>query len=162
VGFMGNEYHETPNIDRLAREGMVFTRAYANAPNCAPSRACLMSGQYSPRHGIYTVATPERGESRHRKLIPAPNKTQLVPDVITLAETFQQAGYSTAHFGKWHLGNSLTGPLGQGFDHNFGGNQSGHPSSSFSPYKNLNLPDGPNGEHLTDRLTDEAIKFLKN
>ena len=73
VGFMGSEFYETPNIDKLAKSGMVFTNAYATASNCAPSRACLMSGQWTPRHGIYTVGTSERGKSRDRKLLPTEN-----------------------------------------------------------------------------------------
>ncbi|MHC4302146.1 MAG: sulfatase-like hydrolase/transferase, partial [Planctomycetota bacterium] len=83
VGFMGSRYYETPNIDRLAGEGVVFTSAYANAPNCAPTRACLMSGQYTPRHGVYTVGNSERGKARLRKLIPIENKTTLDPGVVT-------------------------------------------------------------------------------
>lgn len=69
VGFMGSEYYETPNLDGLAADGMVFTNAYASASNCAPSRACMMSGQWTPRHGIYTVANSDRGKSETRKLI---------------------------------------------------------------------------------------------
>ena len=79
VGFMGSEFYETPNIDRLAESGMVFTNGYATASNCAPSRACLMSGQWTPRHGIFTVGTSERGKSRDRKLIPTKNST-ILPD----------------------------------------------------------------------------------
>src|SRR4030066_1995939 len=84
LGFMGSRYYETPNIDKLAGEGIVFTNAYSNAPNCAPTRACLMSGQYTPRHGIYTVGTSERGQSKLRKLIPTPNKTYLDSQVVTI------------------------------------------------------------------------------
>ncbi len=160
--FMGSQYYETPNIDRLAAQGMVFTDAYANAPNCAPSRACLMSGQYPPRHGIYTVGTSERGQSKNRQLIPTPNKTVLDPSIETLAESLQRGGYTTGFVGKWHLGSSEhTRPEGQGFDVNAGGNRAGHPRSYFSPYKNPNLADGPKGEYLTDRLTDEALGFIR-
>jgi arylsulfatase A-like enzyme len=162
VGFMGSNYYETPNIDKLASEGVHFTNAYANAPNCAPTRACLMSGQYSPRHGIFTVGTSERGESRFRKLVPTPNNTILHKDNITFVEILQQAGYTNASIGKWHLGKGKkTGPLGQGFDVNIGGNTAGAPKSYFSPYKNPDLTDGPKGEYLTDRLTDEAIDFIQ-
>ncbi len=69
VGFMGSKYYETPNIDRLAKNGMIFTSAYANAANCAPTRACLLSGQYSPRHGVFTVGKSDRGKSQDRRLI---------------------------------------------------------------------------------------------
>lgn len=81
VGFMGSEYYVTPNIDKLASQGMIFTQAYAAASNCAPSRACLMSGQWTPRHGIYTVTDSERGNSKDRKLIPTPNNEYLKDDI---------------------------------------------------------------------------------
>ncbi|AQT67343.1 Arylsulfatase [Anaerohalosphaera lusitana] len=162
VGFMGSKYYETPNIDRLASEGMVFTDAYANAPNCAPSRACLMSGQYSPRHGVYTVAPSARGKSIYRKIVPTPTKRVLDPAIPTLAEALKPAGYVSASMGKWHLGNDpQAGPVAQGFDLNVGGFQAGHPKSYFSPYRNPELEDGPRGEYLTDRLTDEALKFIE-
>ncbi len=162
VGFMGSRYYQTPNIDRLASEGEVFTNAYANAPNCAPTRACLLTGQYSPRHGIYTVASPARGQEHLRKLIPIPNQTTLDPQVVTIAEALKSVGYVSASIGKWHLGRgSETGPTGQGFDVNVGGNDRGHPRSYFSPYQNPDLKDGPEGEYLTDRLTSEALSFIE-
>ncbi len=162
VGFMGSKFYETPHIDRMAREGMKFTSAYANAPNCAPSRACLMSGLYTPRHGIYTVGTTERGRSEDRKLIPTPNKTELPGTIVTLAEALKAIGYYNAHMGKWHLGNdSETGPEAQGFDINIAGNKSGAPKSYFSPYRNPDLTDGPEGEYITDRLTEEALDFIE-
>ena len=162
VGFMGSKYYETPNIDKLAKQGMVFTNAYANAPNCAPSRACLLTGQYTPRHGIYTVNSSERGNARLRKIIPTKNTTTLSTDKITIAEVLKEAGYVSASMGKWHMGNPPTlGPKEQGFDVNIAGNHAGHPKSYFSPYKNLNLKDGKDGEHLTDRLTKEALSFIE-
>lgn len=163
VGFMGSRYYETPHIDRLAREGIVFTQAYTNGPNCAPTRASLLSGQYSPRHGVYTVGSSERGKSKHRKLIPTKNKTTLDSDVVTIAEALRPAGYVSASMGKWHLGNDPElGPVGQGFDVNVGGFEAGHPRSYFSPYRNPKLSDGPRREYLTDRLTDEALKFIED
>lgn len=157
VGFMGSKFYETPNIDRLAADGLVFTNAYACGPNCAPSRACIMSGQYAPRHGIYTVGKAARGKSRDRKLIPIRNRRVLRDEVLTIPEALRGAGYVSGHFGKWHLGPD---PASQGFDVNVGGNQAGHPKSYFSPYENPDLPDGPKGEYLTERLTAEAAKFL--
>ena len=163
VGFMGSTYYETPNIDRLASQGIVFTNAYANGPNCAPTRACLMSGQYSPRHGVYTVGNSDRGSAKHRKLIPIKNTTTLRKDIVTLAEALKPAGYISASMGKWHLGSPPeAGPIGQGFDVNVAGNASGSPRGGyFSPYRNPQLPNGPEGEYLTDRLTEEAVKFIE-
>lgn len=158
VGFMGSTYYETPHIDRLAKSGMVFTNAYTCGPNCAPTRACLMSGQYSPRHGIYTVGSSERGNAKQRKLIPVRNTTVLRDGIVTLAESLKAAGYRTAHMGKWHLGPD---PKTQGFAVNVGGTQAGSPPGGyFSPYRNRALTNGPRGEYLTDRLTDEALQFL--
>ena len=161
VGFMGSRYYDTPNIDKLASQGMIFTNAYANAPNCAPSRACLMSGLYPSRHGIYTVNESDRGDTKKRKLIPVVNKTVLDGSYITMAEMLKQAGYATCHAGKWHLGDGVTtSPKGQGFDVNYGGTHAGHPKSYFSPYHNPNLTDGPQGEYLTDRLTSDVLNFV--
>lgn len=164
VGFMGSEYYETPNIDKLASQGMIFTNAYSNAPNCAPSRACLLSGQYSPRHGVYTVDTSSRGNSKFRKLIPIENTTILDSNIVTIAEALKPAGYVSASIGKWHLGNDPQfGPIAQGFDINVGGYSAGHPQNGyFVPYKNPKLPDGPPGEYLTDRLTNEALNFIES
>lgn len=158
VGYMGSQYYETPNIDKLAASGVVFNNAYAPAANCAPSRACIMSGQNTPRHGIYTVGSSERGKAHTRRLIPTLNTVTLADSVVTLAEALKAAGYRTAHMGKWHLGED---PCTQGFDLNIAGSHAGHPRSYFSPYKNPQLEDGPDGEYLTDRLTNEAIAFLK-
>jgi arylsulfatase A-like enzyme len=147
LGFMGSRYYETPNIDKLAGEGLVFTNAYSNAPNCAPTRACLMTGQYTPRHGIYTVGTSERGQSKLRMLIPTPNKTDLDSKIVTIPEALKPAGYTSACIGKWHLGTKAPyRPVDRGFDVAFERNYSGHFSKD--------------GEYLTDRLTDEAIKFI--
>lgn len=158
VSFMGSKFYETPHVDRLAREGMVFTSAYANGPNCAPSRACLLSGKYTPRHGVYTVGDPARGNHKFRKLVPIANRTDLDPKFVTFAEALKGAGYVTATMGKWHLGKD---PTKQGFDVNVGGNTTGSPRGGyFSPYRNPQLPDGPKGEYLTDRLTDEAEEFI--
>lgn len=157
VGFNGSTYYETPVLDKLAQKSIVFNQAYSGAANCAPSRACLISGQNTPRHGIYTVGSSERGKVETRKIIPVKNTTILAEEQTTLPEVLQNHGYTTATMGKWHLSQN---PLTQGFDINIGGNLRGHPKSYFSPYQNPDLPDGPPGEYLTDRLTDEAITFI--
>ena len=153
-------YYETPRIDALAAGGMTFTNAYANAPNCAPSRACLLTGQYTPRHGIFTVGDPRRGNHRHRKLEPIENETVLAPDFLTWAEVLQAHGYSTASMGKWHLGSD---PTTQGFDVNVAGREWGSPSGGgyHSPLKYPNLEVPEPGTYLTDAITDKAVEFLK-
>ncbi len=158
LGFMGSKYYETPNIDALARQGMVFTNGYASASNCAPSRACLMTGRWSPRHGIYTVASSERGASKHRKLIPIKNTETLSKDHIIITEILKENGYTTCHAGKWHLSDD---PSTRGFDQNIGGSHAGHPASYHPPYKNVDL-EAPNGEYLTDLIMAKAIDFLKS
>ena len=161
-GFMGSKYHETPNIDRLANQSVTFTNAYTNAPNCAPTRASIMTGQYTPRHGIYTVNNSDRGQAALRKLVPIKNKTILDKEKTTIAEALKQAGYVSASIGKWHLGDDPEfGPVGQGFDINIGGYNIGSPPGGYySPYKNPKLSDSTEGEYLTDRLADESIRFI--
>lgn len=149
---------ETPNIDMLAQQSLRFNQAYSGAANCAPSRAVLMSGQYGPRHGVYTVSPSTRGDSKTRKLIPIKNKRGIQSEVITLAESLKSAGYATGHFGKWHLG---ADPDTQGFDINIAGSHQGLTRHYFSPYNLPNIKDGPKGEYLTNRLTSEVISWVK-
>jgi arylsulfatase A-like enzyme len=161
AGYMGSTYYDTPSIDNLAAQSIRFDHAYSAAANCAPTRAALMSGQYAPRTGIYTVRKPDRGESTWRRLIPTENTWDLENDLVTLAESIKAAGYATAFMGKWHLGDGEeSGPLIQGFDINIGGNRSGA-GSYFAPYENPDMEEGPDGEYLTDRLTDEALQFIE-
>lgn len=156
----GSTFYETPNITKLAASGMTFTQGYAGAANCAPSRACLMSGQNTPRHGIYTVSNSDRGNVKTRKIIPIKNTEILADSNITMAEMFKKAGYTTGTFGKWHLGEDART---QGFDVNIGGDKRGNPGQNgyFSPYNIANIDQLKDGENLTDRLTEEAIKFIK-
>ena len=159
VGFMGSEYYETPNLDALAAGGMIFTNAYAAASNCAPSRACMMSGQWTPRHGIYTVENSDRGESKNRKLIPVANNTILHDSQYTLAEALKDAGYTTCQAGKWHLGED---PKTQGFDLSVGGTHAGHPSSYYPPYKNVPLEAPSENYCLTNLIMDKTLEFLQS
>lgn len=162
LGCQGSDYYDTPALDGLAAAGLRLTHAYSNGPNCAPTRAALQSGCYAPRHGIYTVGSGARGRAEHRKLTPAKNETTLRVEFETLGEGLRAAGYRTAHFGKWHLGElGSAGPEEHGFDVNVGGYEAGSPRSYFSPYRNPALEDGEDGEYLTDRLTDEVIRFLR-
>ena len=161
TGAYGSEYYETPNIDRLAREGLRFTAAYAN-PNCAPTRAALLTGRYSPRTGIYTVGSGNRGEEKFRKMDAAPNVTNLPLSEVTFGEAFELAGYQTAHMGKWHMGTGEYAPEKQGFAFNVGGNATGSPKGGyFAPWDNPQMPDdAPEGQHLADRLAAEAVKWI--
>ena len=160
LGFMGSKYYETPFLDKLASQSMVFTNAYAGAANCAPSRASLMSGLNTPKHGIYTVGSSQRGETKTRKLIPVKNKKYLHDSIYTLPEMLKSAGYKTAHFGKWHIGEN---PKTQGIDYNIGGSKRGNPGRNgyFSPYNIDFIENKKSDEYLTDRLTSEAINFIK-
>lgn len=105
-GFTGSDFNETPHLDRLAKQGMVFTQAYAAAGNCAPSRACLISGQYTPRHGVYAVGSTDRGPEERMRLKPIKNCSGLAAREFTLPKALKAAGYTTAMFGKWHLDGS--------------------------------------------------------
>lgn len=159
VGYHGSVYYETPNIDRLSRKGLIFSNAYAPAANSAPSRACLLTGLNTPRHGVYTVLPAERGKARHRKLLIPKDwcKGSVDESFYLLPEALHDAGYRTCHIGKWHIS---ADPRRSGMDVNIGGNHAGHPRRYFSPYGNPDLPDGPNGEYLMDRLAEEAVRYI--
>ena len=166
LGVQGSRYYETPNLDHLAAQGMRFTDAYANAPNCAPSRAALLSGQYAPRTGIYTVGAADRGPTEIRALVPVANQTELALDVVTLAETLAEAGYATGHAGKWHLGGEGFLPVDHGFEWSIAGDEQGSPPDYFYPYKRgerflRDLEEGREDEYLADRLVDESILFIQ-
>lgn len=151
-GFTGSRIFETPNIDALARMGMVFNNAYASAGNCAPSRAGLLSGYYSPRHGVYAVGSTTRGPKDKMKLVPVRNTAELNTNFITLAEALKKQGYATGLFGKWHLGkNKDVSPEAQGFDVYFD-NRKDNPNKKR---------DEPNDPKEIFSLTDAAIKFME-
>jgi arylsulfatase A-like enzyme len=170
-GCYGSRFYETPNIDRLALRGTRFTSAYAACPVSSPTRASIMTGKYPVTTGI-TDWIPGRqatsGGSKKDKLVALPFRQQLELSEITIAELLKKNGYSTMISGKWHLGSdSAYWPEYQGFDINKGGYSAGQPNKSsksngyFSPYGNPRLEDGPTGEYLTDRQTDEAIRFIE-
>jgi len=159
TGFMGSDFYETPNLDALANEGLVFTQAYAGAANCAPSRACLLSGQYSPRHRIFNVGTRPRGKSAHRRLEHIAGTKTLDPSIRTWAHQLQKAGYRTAAMGKWHLSKD---PIPYGFDENVGGTHSGGPPRGYyPPHPVPGLRDAPEGEFLTDTIVAQADDFIR-
>lgn len=161
LGCYGSKYYATPNIDKLADGGMMFTAAYM-MPTCSPSRASLMTGKYPPRTGIYTVDAYSSTPLEFQKVKGMKSKKYLVPNDMTIAEVLKNVGYTTGHFGKWHLGDMpKTYPKAQGFDVNVGGSEAGSPKSFFSPFHNIkNIGENENGKYLTEVLTDEACKFI--
>ncbi|NIP68664.1 MAG: sulfatase-like hydrolase/transferase [Planctomycetales bacterium] len=125
IGYNSDGTFKTPVLDKLAQEGMVFTNAYTNAANCQPARACLLSGNYTPRHHVFAVHSTNRGPKNQMRLVPIPNRDGLAEADVTIADALQAAGYATGHFGKWHLyhqgGKKRKGgggalPSEQGFD----------------------------------------------
>lgn len=158
LGFMGSEYYETPNLDQLSKESKIFIQAYAAASNCAPSRATMITGRYAMTHGIYTVDPADRGDKRTRQLIPSPNAKSIQDSLYTLGKFFKDNGYRTGTFGKWHISDD---PAIHGFDVNIGGSHRGNPGKDgYSSPFNFKLEPVNEGEYLTDRLTEEAIKFV--
>lgn len=157
TGFMGSEYYETPVLDKLASQGMVFTQAYAAASNCAPSRACLMTGQWTPRHGIYTVSNSDRGKSNTRKLVPTQNTISISDEYFILPEALKEEGYITCHAGKWHIS---ADPISQGFDVNIGGSDAGNPGSYYPPYKRVQLEAPDSSYYLTNLIMDLTLEFV--
>lgn len=157
LGCYGSTFHETPNLDRLALEGALFTDAYAASPVCSPTRASILTGKYPSTVGV----TQYIGGHGVGALLDVHYFWYLPTQEYSLARALRAGGYSTWHVGKWHLGPRRCWPDQHGFDINIGGGEWGHPKSYFSPYSNPVLPDGPDGEYLTDRLTDEAIALIE-
>ena len=158
LGCFGSKFFETPNIDRLATQGMKFTQAYSACTVCSPTRAALLTGRYPARlHLTDWIAGHVRPFAKMR----VPDWTKHLPlEEITIAELLKPLGYATAQIGKWHLGGAGFEPQKQGFDFAVAGTDKGQPPSYFSPYKIATLPDGPPGEFLTDREAAEACKFI--
>ncbi len=156
----GSDLHETPNLDRLARDGMKFTQNYSACTVCSPTRAALMTGKYPARLHV-TDWIPGAMPDNPRLIVP--EWTKYLPlEETTLAEVFKAAGYSTASIGKWHLGMEPYYPEKQGFDLNIAGTDKPQPSTYYAPWKIPTLtPDGAAGEYLTDRIGDEAVKFIE-
>jgi arylsulfatase A-like enzyme len=163
----GSNYYETPNIDRIANEGMIFTDGYANCQVCSPSRASIMSGKFTARHGITDWIGARTGEEwrnagRFNKLLPPEYVHNLPHEYTTLPEALKDAGYKTFFAGKWHLGSEGSWPEDHGFDINKGGWDKGSPMGGFyAPWENPRLESGPDGESLTMRLAHETADFIK-
>lgn len=167
VGVTGSNFYETPNVDNLATQSVQFTQGYAASRVCSPSRASIMTGKFTARHGITDWIGAKAGEdwrnrNRQDKLLPAEYVTALPKEDITIAEAFKTAGYKTFFAGKWHLGDKGSYPENHGFKINKGGFHRGGPSGGFfSPFKNPKLKDKKNGENLTIRLANETADFIK-
>jgi arylsulfatase A len=182
TGCYGSRYYETPNIDRLAAEGMRFTNAYAACAVCSPTRAAVMTGRYPARLGVtdWIRSRFQGGEipankknpteyvgGKNTKLLCPPNALWMELEEITIAEALKSAGYTSCHIGKWHLGADDWYPDKQGFDYNIGGCDFGQPPNYFDPYFRQGQGQIPTlaprreGEYLTDREADEAVKFIR-
>ena len=181
VGCFGSTYHETPNIDRLAARGVKFTQAYAASPLCSPTRSSILTGQFPARIGITSPVCHLPAVQLEKKLTPGnPNSrvlaadslTRLKSEYFTLAEAYREAGYATAHFGKWHLGHNLPQnpndryePKDQGFDSDFphAPKAAGPGGGYLAPWKFITDPaiTGKPGEHIEDRMADEAAKYIR-
>jgi arylsulfatase A len=158
----GSRFYETPNIDRLAREGMRFTSAYSASPVCSPTRAAVMTGKYPAR---LHLTSHLQGAHRlpYSQVIAPLSRLQLPLEEVTIAEMLRGAGYRTAQIGKWHLGGEGFLAGAQGFDVALGGDTAGSTNSFFYPQwkKKIPLEGTRDGEYLTDRLTDLAIDFIR-
>ena len=182
TGCYGSEYYDTPNINRLAAEGMRFTNSYAACAVCSPTRAAVMTGRYPARLGVtdWIRARFQGGKipankknpteyvgGKNKKLLCPPNALWMELEEITIAEALKSAGYTSCHIGKWHLGADDWYADKQGFDYNIGGCDFGQPPSYFDPYSRKGQGPIPTlagrrkGEYLTDREADEAVKFIR-
>ena len=165
VGYNGSTYYETPNIDRIANEGVDFTQGYAACQVCSPSRASLMTGQFPARHGITDWIGAASGEvwtkRNNSKILPSEYVHALAEEDITIAEAFKTGGYKTFFAGKWHLGDEPSNPDNNGFDINKGGWEVGGPKGGYyAPWDNPKLDYKYKGENLTMRLAQETVDFI--
>jgi arylsulfatase A-like enzyme len=158
-GCYGNTFHETPNIDRLAREGVRFAQAYAACPVCSPTRASIMTGKYPARLHL-TDWIPGRKQWPTAKLLTPPFEQQLPLEETNVAEALGQLGYRSAIIGKWHLGGGDYLPERQGFERNVGAGANGGVRSFFGPFNLVNLQGGSRDEYLNERLTSAAEEWL--
>ncbi|MGB0581992.1 MAG: sulfatase, partial [Limisphaerales bacterium] len=184
----GSDYYRTPNVDRLATEGIRFTDAYAACAVCSPTRAAVQTGRYPGRTGVTdwirsrfqrgSMGTPEKNPTDwlarpNRKLICPPNPFWLESEEKTIAEFLKPKGYASAHIGKWHLGDNAWYPTGQGYTENRGGCDYGQPPSYFDPFNNPrhkhemirngipHLPGRKKGQYLTHREAEEAVELIR-
>ncbi|WP_299012536.1 sulfatase [uncultured Polaribacter sp.] len=166
LGVTGSTYYETPNVNQLAAQSTVFAKGYAASRVCSPSRASILTGKFTARHGITDWIGAKAGEdwrkrNRFDKMLPANYVQSLDKEEVTIAEIFQKNNYNTFFAGKWHLGDKGSYPENHGFDINKGGYHRGGPSAGFfAPFNNPKLKDNQKGENLTIRLAKETAKFI--
>lgn len=161
VGYQGSSFYETPAIDSFAKKGVAFSNAYAACPVCSPTRGSIISGQYPARTRL-TDWLPGRADFPFQKLKEVVSAQHLPYDLKTLPKMLKENGYATAIFGKWHLGDDSATTQRQGFDLHLPEYEKGWPNGTyFNPYGMDGLEGGPKGEYLTDRLTDEALKWVE-
>jgi arylsulfatase A-like enzyme len=173
TGVYGSNYYQTPNIDRLAAEGLRFTQAYSSSPLCSPTRASIVTG-YHPAFLRFTKASGPEDEDVDfpaemaatakpgRAVVQAPSATRLASKHKTLGSHLKDAGYRTGFFGKWHLGSDESSPGQRGYDVVMPGGSFPGVKSYYSPYQLPNFEDGPEGEHLDQRLANEALAFVQH
>lgn len=166
-------FHETPHLARLAQRGVTFTRAYSASPLCSPTRSAIMTGLSPARTGITTpnghvpqvvlkASVPERAAADQKAVMPTP-VTRLATTYRTLASTLRDAGYATAHFGKWHLGSAPYSPREHGFDLDLPGHSGPGPAGSYvAPWKFRDFAPRTPSEHIEDRMASEAIVPVRN
>jgi arylsulfatase A len=155
-GFVGNKYIDTPNIDKIAKSGAVFSQCYASAPNCAPTRACLLTGQYTPRHGVYTVVDERYAPGQaHMKVLSTKGSDELPAGTKTVADVLKSHGYATALIGMWNIGRGRNGtpgsPTGRGFDVYKRPDDVNFAKDAYMDGK---------GRYLSDALCDEALAWI--
>jgi arylsulfatase A-like enzyme len=172
TGVYGSEYYQTPHIDRLAANGLRFTQAYSSSPLCSPTRASLVTG-YNPAFLRFTQAEAHGDEAvefpvemptaidSDLAVVPAPSATRLALEHKTIGSYLKDAGYRTGFFGKWHLGGGEWSPDRRGYDVVVPGGSEWGIERYYSPYHLANLKDGPKGEHLDQRLAEEAVAFVR-
>ena len=168
LGYAGSKFHESPNLDALAKRGCVFTSAYAAAPVCSPTRAALITGRWPARVGVTDfIGGPQPDEARRlprfnkRPMVPAAYRKQLPLEETTIGEAFREAGYATMYAGKWHLGGKEFAPDQQGFDTVFGAGPQGGPGKGgyFAPFK-VPVDSSTQGEHLDLRLARDTAEWI--
>lgn len=163
TGVNGSKFYETPNIDRLAREGMVFTDGYSASPVCSPTRAAIMTGKFPARLHLNSHLQGASNRFHHTKVIQPSARLALPLEEVTIAELLREQGYRTACIGKWHLGTKGFLPSDQGFDVALAGDEAGSTNNFFYPAWLKKVPlDGKPGDYLTDRLTTLAVEFIES